>query len=175
MISGPIAAGKSTLADAVVRSVAAEGRTAAMIEFDHVVDMIRYSLGSDPMLGYRAARRAAAGLVAGFCGAGVDAVIIEGDFWNRWARSEFDPYLGASSPRYVTLTVSYATALARVGQDPLRRPEAASRDPEFLRLNNDDFHARLADQPASDLVLDGELPTAELLGELMPLLVTDAL
>jgi len=50
--------------------------------------------------------------------------------------------------------VGVEVALARVAADPDRGPDAASKDPVFLRSTHDHFATIIPALPSTDLVLD---------------------
>lgn len=165
VISGPIAAGKSTLAAAYAQALADAGTACAVIDFDLCVRMVRQPKDDQPRSAWRMARRAAAGLVGGYFADGLSCVVIEGDFWNPGAREEFERYLpDGVDIRYVNLLVRYDTALRRVIAEPSR---GVSKDPSFLRSNHDSYAKRLPKLPDADARLDvGDLPVPVLVNAL---------
>ena len=80
IISGPIASGKSTVAQALVAESRASGSSAAVVDLDLVYRMLDDGrLMSDPGTS-RLARRAAAALVDQYLVDRIQLVIVEGDF-----------------------------------------------------------------------------------------------
>jgi chloramphenicol 3-O-phosphotransferase len=169
VLSGPIGAGKSSVARALAKRLVRARTRAVAIDFDLIVDMVeRSETFPGATIAWQSARRASAALADGFFDAGITTVIIEGDFWNPFARGDFEPHLRSSiEPKYVTLTVSYDTARARVLREiagnPLVRPN--SRDPVFHAQVIKAFSKRLLQLQATDLVLDTEDRTVDELAE----------
>ena len=150
IISGPIASGKSTVAEALAAESRASGSTAAVVELDRMYMMLDGGpLMSDPQISGRA-RRAAAALVDQYVRDGIDLVIAEGDFWTASQRQEFTSRLSLEVDLvFVTLSVSVEEALRRVQLDTNRR---LSRIPAVLRRS----HANFASAPriAGDVTID---------------------
>ena len=153
VINGPIAAGKSTVAQALGRQLRQNGRPTAVVDLDELYLMMSAKPMSDSRTWHRA-RRAAAALTDSFLSSGIEIVVVEGAFWDE---SERAPFLNAlawsGSPLFVTLLVSHDVAYRRVQGDSGR---SLSRSPEFLRRNNEAFAARLDSLRATDLVLDSD-------------------
>lgn len=129
LIVGPIASGKSTIANTLAARRRHDGRAVAVLDLDDVVDSIGgfASLTPDRL---RQAQRALGHLVGFWLRRGVD-VIAHGPFPQR---AEMDTVLAAvphgTCISRVLLTATYEAALERVTGDPDR---ALSRDPVFLR------------------------------------------
>ena len=139
VISGPIAAGKSTVAAALATAFRDSGRTAAMVDLDRIYMMFddRPPM-TDPRIS-RQARRAAAALTDHFVLDGIELVIVEGTFWTESERDELTSRLTTLvRPAFLTLRVAVEEALRRVQGDTGRR---ASRNPVFLRASHADFDA----------------------------------
>src|SRR5579864_3767650 len=131
IISGPIASGKSTVAQALAAESRASGANAAVIDLDRMYMMLDDGpVMRDAEFSWRA-RRATAALVDHYVLDGLDLIIAEGDFWTPGQRDEFTCRLTSGiAPVFVTLRVSVEEALRRVQSDPNRR---LSRIPEVLR------------------------------------------
>jgi lactoylglutathione lyase len=139
VISGPIAAGKSTVAAALATAYRDSARAAAVVDLDRIYMMfdVRPPM-TDPRIS-RQARRAAAALTDHFVLDGIELVIVEGTFWTESERDEFTSQLTTLvRPVFLTLRVAVEEALRRVQGDPGRR---ASRNPAFLRASHADFDA----------------------------------
>jgi chloramphenicol 3-O-phosphotransferase len=154
VITGPIASGKSTLAQAAGRAIEARDATVAVIDLDLVYEMLDVRgghKGDDRR--WEAARRGAAGLAVSFLASGIDVVIVEGEF-DEAARGVLAADLGGRTAlQFVTLTVSYEEAYRRARADPTR---GISRDPAFLWPYFQEYQRGAADEAATDLVLDTE-------------------
>lgn len=135
-IDGPIASGKSTLAKAVVRELASRGVAAAIIDLDHVYEMLDQGAKDRPDVWDRA--RAIAVRIARVLLDSVDVVVVEGGFDDR---------SGFEDARFVSLRVTLDVALVRVEADATR---GLSRDRGFLTRH----YANLAEPRVGDLVLD---------------------
>ena len=158
VISGPIGAGKSTVAQLLGDLFRADGHSAAVIDLDEIYLMMSGKPMADPAIWMRA-RRSAAGLVDSFFRSGVEVVILEGSFWDRAERDGILDHLSwHEEPHFVTLLVSYEEALRRVRGDATRR---ASREPWFLQRNLANFDTRWGAATHSDLVLDSSAQTAD--------------
>ena len=139
VISGPIAAGKSTVASALATAFRESGRSAAVVDLDRLYMMLDDRPPMSEPAHAREARRAAAALTDHFVLDGMELVIVEGTFWTRSVREELTTRLTTLvHPVFVTLHVSVDEALRRVQGDGDRR---ASRNPAFLRANHAAFGA----------------------------------
>jgi lactoylglutathione lyase len=139
VISGPIAAGKSTVAAALATVFRDSGRTAAVVDLDRIYMMFddRPPM-TDPRIS-RLARRAAAALTDHFVLDGIELVVVEGTFWTESERDELTGRLTTLVQTvFLTLRVAVEEALRRVEGDTGRR---ASRNPVFLRASHADFEA----------------------------------
>jgi lactoylglutathione lyase len=157
VISGPIAAGKSTVASALAATFRESGRAVAVVDLDRLYMMLddRPPM-SDPSHS-REARRAAAALTDHFVLEGIELVIVEGTFWTRSEREELTTALTTLvQPVYVTLRVSVEEALRRVQSDTGRR---ASRNPAILRASHAAFGAVMPNP--TDTVIDSSSLTAD--------------
>jgi chloramphenicol 3-O-phosphotransferase len=165
IISGPIASGKSAVAQSLATESRAAGSTAAVVELDRMYMMLDDSpLMSDPEISRRA-RHAAAALVDQYVLDGIELIIAEGDFWTPGQRDEFTYRLSSNiAPVFVTLRVSVEQALRRVQSDANRR---LSRIPEVLRRSHADFAA--APAIAGDVTIDStSLSVAEVTACIRP-------
>jgi predicted kinase len=162
VINGPIGAGKSSVAQAIVDEFRIQGRSAAVIDLD-----LLYLMMSDKPMGdenvWQGARRAAAALTDSFDSSGVDVVILEGQFWDRAERAPFEDNLNWSGkPFFVTLQISYDEALHRVSRDASR---GISQDAEFLKKAHIEFAAILEPLKSTDYILDSTHQTPVQLAE----------
>jgi adenylylsulfate kinase-like enzyme len=161
VISGPIASGKSTVAQALARQLERTGVQVAVIDLDLVHDTLQHTPGGakDNNAAWSLARRAAAAAANQCLAKGVAVVIAEGSFNTLSQRRDFVERLTAGlAPIYVTLLVSCEEALRRAQRDPTR---GMSRDPSFLRQYYAKVSAALGRLPVTDIVIDTELLTDE--------------
>ena len=152
VLAGPIASGKSTIAERLARQLAADraGTTAALVDLD---DLAFAQRGTQelPELWRRAAAVAGATVRAGFA-AGTDVVIAHGPFFESDGyRLLLDDLPPETVVRHVLLRVPVPVALERVAADPSR---GLSRDPEFLRSTHDHFAQIEHRLPVPDLTFD---------------------
>ena len=154
IITGPIASGKSTLAQAVGRAIEARDATVAVVDLDLVYETLDLRGGRKrDDRRWEAARRGAAGLADGFVASGIDVVVVEGEF-DGPARATFANDLARTvDPLFVRLTVSYEEALQRARADPTR---GISRDPTFLWPYFQEYRRAAPHEAPTDLVLDTE-------------------
>jgi hypothetical protein len=153
VVTGPIGAGKSTVARLLARRHAAAGRSAANVDLDDVTFM--QDGVHDPREFWRRGGTGLVALVRAWYASGIDVVIAHGPFFETDAY----PALFAAAPpgarvRHVLLRVSYEVALARVTSDPTRGPRAVSTRPDFLRRTHDTFRETIESLPPVDLDLD---------------------
>ncbi len=147
VVIGPIAAGKSTVAEALADRLVADGRSVAVVDVDDVVFMQRAPLEQFDRTWERG--RAVHGeLVGRWLRSDVDVVVAHGPAYT----AEETTALMADVPDDVPvlralLLVPYDVALDRVTADPDR---ALSRDPDFLRRTHDRFTALLPTIPPCD-------------------------
>ena len=158
VITGPIASGKSTVAQELAVQLSRVDVSVAVIDLDRVHADLATNGSMSETDAWRTARRQTANRADALRRDGVTVVIAEGSFNVPADRSAFADSLHASDGMlYVTLRVTFDEALERAQRDPTR---GRSRDPLFLRSH---FAARrdvLAAVPASDLVIDTEQMTA---------------
>lgn len=170
LINGPIASGKSTLANALGRRLREDGNTAGIIDLDLLFDMLDHRPKSDDAV-WRRARRAAAVLADHFWASGVEVVVVEGPFWNNAERAALLDHLTTPvQPRFVTLRVGFLEALRRAQSDPTR---GLSRDPAFLAGNHASFEALLDPLRITDLIVDTESTTPRQFAAALAALVAD--
>ena len=154
VISGPIASGKSTVAQELAQELERAHLRVAVIDLDLVHERLTTNEPTSSNATWALARRAAAELVNTFLNDGLAVVVVEGSFNTPDSRGELTQQLSTGdSPLYVTLRVSYDEALRRAQGDPTR---GRSRDPAFLGPYFAAVEHALATVPASDLVIDTE-------------------
>lgn len=118
VLSGPIAAGKSTVAQALGRRLRQDGRPTAVVDLDELYLMMSAKPMGDPQV-WRRARRAATALTDCFFASGIEVVVVEGAFWDESERAPFlDALTWSGSPLFVTLLVSNDVAYRRVQGTP---------------------------------------------------------
>jgi shikimate kinase len=150
VIVGPIASGKSTVADALGRRFRKAGRQVAVVDLDELVDTIG---GFVDLTGeqFRQTQAVFGQLVGAWLEQNFD-VIAHGPFFER---HEDDALLHALPDgvilQRVLLQATYEAALERVAADPER---ILSRDPDVLRWTYDRVDQLVPTMPPSDWVFD---------------------
>jgi len=151
VITGPIAAGKSTVSELLAERLRTAGRSAVVAELDDIAHMVRSPEAEARRL-WDEAHRAHAALLAGWLATSVDVVIAPGPFITLFERETLARgILPATRVLEVRLNSTYATALTRVEGDPTR---GLSRDPQFLRSMYDHFDRTTEGEPEVELSFD---------------------
>jgi thymidylate kinase len=133
VITGPISAGKSTIADSLGKRLRAGGAKVAVIGLDEM-----YLIGKqndsadwewDETETWSAARRACGSLAESFFASGYDASVVEGgDFGTAEAIEELLTFVRPSAEIFMfTLAVSYDEMFRRARGDPNREPIRSDR------------------------------------------------
>ena len=139
VLTGPIASGKSSVAEALGDRVRRAGRSVAILDFDDVVDTIGGFADLSSEL-FKQAFVVYGRLIGAWLGVSTDVVAHVPAF----DQSEMDAVLHAvptgTRVRKVLLLCTYEAALGRVAADPGRR---VSRDASVLRRAYDRFEASL--------------------------------
>jgi len=151
VVTGPIAAGKSTVAAAVGVRMQDAGLSAAVVDLDEIVASLR-APEAHWRRSWDQARRAHAALVGGWLRSGVDVVVADGPFHNR---DEVATLLSQVPPDTVTrwcwLDVPFDVARTRTAADPTR---GVSRDPAFLQRSHERVASPLAERPPATWTFD---------------------
>jgi len=150
VIVGPIASGKSTIANALGERLRAYGRRVAVLDLDEAVETIGGFVGL-PGERFRQAQMVFGQLVAAWLDQDFD-VIAHGPFFQR---DEDTALLHAVPdgirPRRVRLHATFPVALERVKADPER---LLSSYPEFLKATYDRVDELLPTMPPSEWTFD---------------------
>jgi shikimate kinase len=150
VITGPIGAGKSVVANSLADRFAAADLSAVSVDLDDVVAMLRAPLDQLES-SWDCARRIHGSLTAAWFRSGVDAVIAHGPFYTAAEIAAVVADLPGSAPRRVMLRVPFDVAFERVKDDPMR---GLSKDPRFLRATHDRFCELLPSMPACEWDFD---------------------
>jgi hypothetical protein len=157
VIIGPIASGKSTVANALGARFRAAGRAAAVLDLDDFVDTIG---GFSGLRGehFRQAQVVYGQLVGAWLGQGFD-VIAHGPFFQSHEQAALlHAVRDGIRPRRVQLLATYEIALNRVAADTDRK---LSKDPELLRLAYNRVESLLATMPRCDWMFDSTITSCE--------------
>ncbi|MET0695305.1 MAG: adenylyl-sulfate kinase [Propionibacteriaceae bacterium] len=156
VVTGPIAAGKSTVSELLTRRLLEEGLTVACLDVDEVARMM-HAPGGLTEVHWAQAHRAHGWLVAGWLDSPVDVVISHGSVSTPWQTDALMSRVPAgTSVLRAQLLATFEAALSRVVLDPER---GLSKDPTFLRRQYDRYANLTAMDPA-DLTFDTETETA---------------
>jgi len=154
VVTGPIAAGKSTFAARLADEVRSAGRSVAVVDLDEVVFMVRNLPDTTLEELWDMGRTVHARLVDAFVRAGIEVVIVDGPFHDDRERAALLDVLALDGdPVWITLVVSYEEALRRARADSSR---GLSKDPDFLRRTHDVFWAARATLVAPEPTHDTE-------------------
>lgn len=130
LITGPIGAGKNTVASLVAAELRAGGRSTAVVDLDDVVFMQGFDLDD---AGWWRGRVAHAALTGGWFRAGIDTVIAHGPICTTDEMEALVADIPAELvPHRALLRVPLEESIKRVLTDTTRRPEAGSRVVSFL-------------------------------------------
>lgn len=125
LIIGPIASGKSTLADTLAGKLRGSGEAVAVVGLDTVAEMALPTLTD-----WNLAHEVHGQLVGAWLEKPIPTVIAEGPATPEEIEQIMRHVGPDVSVRRVLITTRYETALARAIQDPTR---GLSKDPDFLR------------------------------------------
>lgn len=156
LLTGPVGGGKTTVAEALAKTLRKAQRAAAVIDLDVLYCMARQSDGFGDEVVWETARRGAAALANHFFDSGLDAVIIEGSFHNEGERDDVTNHLRHDAHTIlVALKVSLNETVRRVEADPAP-DRVLSRNPEVLRYLHSEFETALPFLNASGAVIEAD-------------------
>lgn len=157
IITGPIAAGKNTVAGRLTERLAAHGRTVVVADVDDVAAMVGPPGAGEAGLWF-AAHEAHGALVGQWMRASIDYVVAVGPFWTGEERAALTRTLPEGADQlWVVVEAPVSVTLPRALADPTR---GLSRDPQFHRRAHDRFRRFLPAVPA-DLTFNSEELGAE--------------
>ncbi len=157
MITGPIAAGKNTVASALADRVSASGRTVVVADVDDVAAMVS-GRGAAAVGLWSAAHRAHGVLVAEWLRSAVDVVVAVGPIYSVDEQAAFlDPLPAGQVVHWVVVDAPVSVTFERAAADPTR---GLSRDPAFHVERHQRFRALLPGIPA-DQTFDSDSASAD--------------
>ena len=143
LLAGPVGAGKSTTAAAVVQRLRSRGVGAATIDLDQVYCMARQGAGFGDEEVWTVARQAAAAMSDVFFSTVAAVVVVEGGFHDAGEIDDVVANLDTDARlEVIALQLSFEQTLGRVMADP-DPGRVASRNRQFLRQLHDQFVAAL--------------------------------
>jgi hypothetical protein len=159
-ITGPIAAGKNTVASLIVDALAVLGRSAVLVDVDDVDDVAAMvaAPGAAAAGLWSAAHQAHGAVVGKWTQTAVDVVIAVGPIYTPYERAALlEPLPEASAVHWVVIYAPVNVTLARAQAEPGR---GRSRQPEFHRAAHPRFRQLLPKIPAAQ-TFDSERMSAD--------------
>lgn len=157
ILTGPIAAGKNTTADALAAHLTASGRTVVIVDVDDVAAMVADPGAATAGLWF-AAHEAHGALVGQWMRSAADVVIAVGPIFSIEEQNALIRHLPPETiPLWVLVDAPIALTLARVQSDPTR---GRSQEPTFHRHAHARFRA-LSGQIPADLSFDSSEQSAD--------------
>ncbi|MFY1674413.1 hypothetical protein ACN27G_31440 [Plantactinospora sp. WMMB334] len=157
ILTGPIAAGKNTVADALCHRLTRCGRTVVVADVDDVAAMVGRPGAARVGLWF-AAHEAHGALVGQWMRSDVEYVLAVGPFHTEEERGALTRTLPVDATvLWVVIDAPVSVTLARARADPAR---VLSRDPTFHRSRHRHFRKLLPTIPA-DVTFDSETLDAE--------------
>ena len=152
ILTGPIAAGKNTVADELARRLTGRGRTVVVADVDDVAAMVAAPGAAAAGLWF-AAHEAHGALVGQWMRSTVDYVVVVGPVYSTEEQAALTRTLpDGASMLWIVIDATEAVTLARAQADPGRE---LSRDPEFHHAAHRRFRELLPAIPA-DRAFDSE-------------------
>lgn len=157
ILTGPIAAGKNTVADRLTERLTGLGHTVVVIDVDDVAAMVAAPGAGRAGLWF-AAHEAHGALVGAWLRSNVDYVIAVGPFWTPEEQAALTRTVpDGVDTRWVVIDAPVSVTLPRAQADPGR---GLSRDPEFHRRAHERFR-KLQPMIPADHTFDSEKLSAE--------------
>ncbi|MDG4830312.1 hypothetical protein O7627_13485 [Solwaraspora sp. WMMD1047] len=167
IITGPIAAGKNTVAERLAALLAQRGRTVVIADVDDVAAMVA-APGAGAAGLWPAAHEAHGALVGQWLRSTVDHVVAVGPFHTAEERAALTrPLPDGVSRLWVVVDAPVSVTFPRARADPSR---VLSRDPEFHHRAHDRFRTLLPSIPA-----DATFNSAELTADQIAAAIADLL
>lgn len=157
MLTGPIAAGKNTVAEHLAQRLTTGGRTVVVADVDDVAAMVGAPGAAAAGLWF-AAHEAHGALVGQWMRSAVDVVIAVGPVYTEEEQRALTRTLpDAVSVRWVVIDAPVSVTLARAQADPSR---GLSRDPDFHHAAHRRFRDLLPAIPA-ELTFNSSVSSAD--------------
>ncbi|MEQ4304761.1 AAA family ATPase [Plantactinospora sp. B6F1] len=157
VLTGPIAAGKNTVADRLTRRLTGDGRTVVIVDVDEVAAMVGPPGAGRAGLWF-AAHEAHGALVGQWMRSDVEYVVAVGPFHTDVERAALTRTLpDDAAVLWVVIDAPVSVTFARAQADPGR---VLSREPGFHHRAHQRFREQLPTIPA-DLTFDSEKLDAE--------------
>jgi len=152
IITGPIAAGKNTVADKLTERLAGQGHTVVIADVDDIVAMVAPP-GAGPAGLWPVAHEAHGALVGQWMRSSLDYVVVVGPFHTAEEQAALTRWLPDDAAMlWVVIDCPVSVTLPRALADPTR---GLSRDPGFHHRAHQRFRQMLPGIPA-DVTFDSE-------------------
>ncbi|MFY1691698.1 AAA family ATPase [Plantactinospora sp. WMMB782] len=163
IVTGPIAAGKNTVAERLARQLTDIGSTVVIADVDEVAAMVGPP-GAGPAGLWFAAHEAHGAMVGQWMRSEVDCVVAVGPFHTEQERTALTRTLPADAPvLWVVVDAPVSVTLARAQADPTR---ALSRDPTFHHSRHRHYRELLPTIPADRTFDSAELTAEQIAAEI---------
>jgi shikimate kinase len=157
ILTGPIAAGKNTVADELAQHLTGRSRTVVVVDVDDVAAMVRAPGAAKAGLWF-AAQEAHGALVGQWMRSNVEYVVAVGPIYTAEEQAALTHTLpDDATVLWVLIDAAASVTFARAQSDPGR---GLSRDPEFHHSAHRRFRELLPTIPA-DIAFDSEALDAE--------------
>lgn len=167
IITGPVGAGKSTVAKEIARVLQSKNVSTAVIDLDEVYCMARQQADFNDREMWATARRAAAALTESFYASDLQVVIVEGGFLSALEIAELRQYVNSEvNEFFFTLLTSAPTALHRAQTD-LNPDRVVSRLPEVQANLYAEFAEALPFLREVSVIIEADSSLSEVLAEIM--------
>jgi hypothetical protein len=159
VLTGPIAAGKNTVAEELTRLLTERGRTVVVADVDDVAAMVGAPGAAAAGLWF-AAHEAHGALVGQWMRSAVDYVVVVGPIYSAAEQAALTRTVPAGATGvWVVVDAAVSVTLARAAADSGR---GLSRDPEFHRAAHRRFRELQPMIPADEVFDSGELSAEQI-------------
>jgi hypothetical protein len=159
VLTGPIAAGKNTVADDLARRLTGRGKTVVIADVDDVAAMVGLPGAAVAGLWF-AAHEAHGALVGRWMRSAVDYVVVVGPIYSAEEQAAFTIALpDGAATLWVVIDAPVSVTLARARADPGR---GLSRDPDFHYAAHRRFRELLPAIPADRTFDSEDLPADQI-------------
>ena len=154
ILTGPIAAGKNTVADKLVEHLTGCGKTAVVADVDDVAGMVAAPGAAEAGLWF-AAHEAHGALVGQWMRSSVDYVVVVGPIYTAEEQAALTrPLPDNPTVLWIVIDATVSVTLARAQRDPGR---GLSRDPDFHHTAHRRFRELLPAIPADRTFDSGDM------------------
>ncbi|MEU4215242.1 AAA family ATPase [Actinoplanes sp. NPDC026623] len=167
VLTGPIAAGKNTVADELARRLTGRGRTVVVADVDDVAAMVR-TPGAAAVDLWFAAHEAHGALVGQWMRSGVEYVVVVGPIYTAEEQAALTGALpDGATVLWIVIDAPVSVTFTRAQSDPGR---GLSRDPGFHQAAHRRFRELLPAIPADHVFDSGRLEAERIASEILGML-----